>query len=52
MKEEDKQVKVTTPPIHEHYNSETDEMELCGHVFCPYGYVGIEVVNKKYSNHG
>ena len=34
-------VEVGPPPIHEHYNPETDRSELCGHVFCPHGFVGL-----------
>ncbi len=43
-------VKITTPPIHTHYNSDTGLSELCGRVFCPEGFVGIEVIGNIYEN--
>lgn len=38
--------KIVPAPIHEHYNEERQRAELCGRVFCPYGYVGIEKLTK------
>lgn len=46
----DKIVRITTPPIHQHYNSQTDMAELCGRVFCPHGFVGIEIIGNIYEN--
>jgi hypothetical protein len=46
----DKVVRMTTPPIHQHYDPETDLAKLCGHVFCPHGFVGIEVIGNIYEN--
>lgn len=46
----EKELKVVPPPIHEHYNEETDQSELCGYVFCPYGFVGIEKITNQTLN--
>ena len=43
----DKIVRITTPPIHTHYSSDTGKDEVCGRVFCPNGFVGIEVIGNK-----
>lgn len=43
-------VKITTPPIHTHYNSDTQRSELCGRVFCPEGFVGVEVIGNVFEN--
>lgn len=42
-----KEIEVGVPPVHEHYNEETDRAELCGFVVCPYGFVGISLKDKK-----
>lgn len=34
---------ITTPPLHTHYDEQTQRRELCGRVFCPYGYVGVKI---------
>ena len=42
MKEEET-IRITTPPLHEH-RDEYGVKRVCGKVFCPKGYVGIEVI--------
>lgn len=39
----EKKIKITTPPIHSHYNEKNGTSELCGHVVCPFGFLGVEL---------
>jgi len=45
-----REIKVSSPPIHTHFNEENEQAELCNHVFCPKGFVGIEVIDNTHEN--
>ena len=45
MKKQKRKLVISPPPIHEHYNEETQRAELCDRVVCPFGFVGISDTN-------